>query len=305
MNNCICVICKESFPAKRSDAKYCSDDCKAAGRRANYCKDIEHSREIGRKNASAFVERNRDEVNRKKRERRIHTMYEKTCIYCGETFAAKRRDQISCGKRDKLHRPNEKSKMVELTCEYCGKTFTTQKQHYEQYVLARGKKMGCCQHHTHILNGKVVVLTCGECGKTFERAKSTCEQDNPEGGYVFCSTECWKKNLDYRPRGENHSRYIDGKSSGYRGKGWGRIRRRIRERDNHTCYLCGKTREDIGKELDVHHSLRFEDFEDENDANRGVNLISLCPSCHHSEEVNPTISRIVTLIRERKELRAA
>jgi 5-methylcytosine-specific restriction endonuclease McrA len=189
-------------------------------------------------------------------------------------------------------------------CEYCGETFKKPVSTYNKDIRD-GKPQGCCQLHTWVLKGGTLSLTCSECGKVFERSKSRYEKDNKDGGYVFCSRECQDKNLDYILRGEDHYRYIDGKSSGYRGKGWGRIRRRIRERDKHTCYLCGKTRQEIGKELDVHHLIRFEDFEDENDANQGINLISLCPSCHHSEEVNPTIPRIVPLIRERKERRAA
>jgi len=289
MHNLICQYCGKSFSARNWYAKYCSPNCKS----------------------HAYSDKHRDEINSRvrknragKEDRKKNGKYTHKCIHCGITFRSTRPTCLSCGKRDKLHRPNEKQTMVELTCEHCGKVFTKPKAQYVQ-ATKNGKKLGCCQRHTHILHGRTLSLTCSECGKTFERAKSTYEHDNKEGGHVFCSRECQDKNIDYILRGEDHYHYIDGKSSGYRGKGWNKIRKRIRERDKHTCYLCGKTREDIGKELDVHHLIRFEDFEDENDANQGYNLISLCPCCHHTEEINPTILRIVPLIRERKERMAA
>ena len=301
MKSYVCKICGEQFFSESNYAKYCSDDCKAAGRQANYRKDIEYTRMLSRKNANAYHERNRDEVNRKKRERRVHTMYEKTCIHCGEVFTTKRNDKVSCGKRDKLHRPNEEVKMEVVMCEYCGKIFYKPVSTYNKDIR-NGKPQGCCQLHTFVLNGSTLSLTCSECGKVFERPRS----QHIEGQkHDFCSKECQDANIDYILRGEDHYHYIDGKSSGYRGKGWNKIRKRIRERDNHTCYLCKTTRDELGKELDVHHLIRFEDFEDEDEANDGRNLISLCPSCHHTEEHANTISHIVPIIRECKERMAA
>ena len=296
MADCICIICGKNFTAKRSDAKCCSDDCRNALHRKNYRKDIDYSRALGRKNANAFVERNRGEVNRKRRERRTPVWYEKTCIYCGKTFSTKQSKRVSCGKRDKLHRPNEKERMVDVVCGHCGEIFQKTAGAYKAAVRD-GKNQGCCQLHTHILNGSTLSLTCDECGKVFERAKSLST-----GKYSFCSKECLNKNLEHVLRGEDHYHYIDGKSSNWRGAGWKPIRRHIRKRDNNTCYLCGITKDELGQELSVHHLVRFEEFEDSAEANDYANLISLCPSCHHSEEINPTISRIVPLIRERRSL---
>ena len=290
MVDCVCVICGKTFLSKRNK-KYCSDDC--------YRKDIWGGWIANSKKANAYLDRNRGEVNSKRRERRVHVMHEKTCIHCGAAFTSKRSDKVSCGKRDSLHREGEKVRRIDVTCEHCGKVFKRRVGDYNRDVR-NGKPQGCCNLHTQILKGNTLVLTCSECGKVFHRSRSQYEQDNRVGGYVFCSKECWKANTDYRPRGSAHGRYIDGKSAGYRGRGWTAIRRRIRERDNNTCYLCGITNDVLGKELDVHHLTRFGDFEDEDEANSGENLISLCPSCHHSEEVHKTISRIVPLIRERK-----
>jgi len=283
MYNLICEHCGKQFQAVNHYAKYCSVNCKS----------------------NAYHDKNRDEINRKWRDgrserekRRANGKYTHTCIYCGKTFRSNGKNATSCGKRDKLHRPDEKHKMVDVVCGYCGKIFQKPAGAYKAAVRD-GKNQGCCQLHTHVLNGSTLSLTCSECGKIFTRAKSLHVEGQK---HVFCSKECQDKNIDYILRGEEHYRYIDGKSSNWRGFGWTPIRKHVRERDNNTCYLCGITKDELGHELDVHHLVRFEDFEDPDEANDYANLISLCPSCHHSEEINPTISHIVPLIRERRSL---
>jgi DEAD/DEAH box helicase domain-containing protein len=53
--------------------------------------------------------------------------------------------------------------------------------------------------------------------------------------------------------------------------------------------MCGKTEKEIGKALDVHHKLAFRHFQDDEEANQPDNLISLCPSCHHSLEAKEAL----------------
>ena len=53
-----------------------------------------------------------------------------------------------------------------------------------------------------------------------------------------------------------------------------RLKRQIRERDNHTCQECLCTEEQLGRALDVHHI----DYDKKN--NCPENLIALCQSCH-------------------------
>lgn len=52
------------------------------------------------------------------------------------------------------------------------------------------------------------------------------------------------------------------------------LKERIRDRDGHKCQLCGKTRKENGRKLDVHHI-------DEDKHNlEPSNLVALCASCH-------------------------
>ena len=80
-------------------------------------------------------------------------------------------------------------------------------------------------------------------------------------------------------RGENNW-WWSGGTVEYRGKDWNRQKRKARERDNHTCQRCGKTKEQVGKNLDVHHIIPYILSED----NSLENLVTLCPSCHKITE---------------------
>jgi len=53
-----------------------------------------------------------------------------------------------------------------------------------------------------------------------------------------------------------------------------KLKEQIRQRDNYICQECGKTQEELGRKLDVHHI----DYDKKN--NDPNNLICLCHSCH-------------------------
>lgn len=57
------------------------------------------------------------------------------------------------------------------------------------------------------------------------------------------------------------------------------------KRDGYRCRLCGKTRSEIGRNPDVHHTVtvrRFAEADDLDveDAHRLDNVVSLCVECH-------------------------
>lgn len=60
-----------------------------------------------------------------------------------------------------------------------------------------------------------------------------------------------------------------------------KLREEVRERDNHTCQLCGRTREEslrkYGKQLSTHHIYGVEDNNQPCSLSR---LITLCRGCH-------------------------
>lgn len=79
-----------------------------------------------------------------------------------------------------------------------------------------------------------------------------------------------------RPAGENHPSW-EGGYEGYYGKSWNQNRTRAVERDDRQCVICGE-----GDRIEVHHITPFRKFgvENEAEANKLDNLITLCPDCH-------------------------
>lgn len=85
-------------------------------------------------------------------------------------------------------------------------------------------------------------------------------------------TSCGCYQLESRS-GENCHLWKGGISKEPYSFNWnGTLKKRIRERDNYTCRICGKRPE--GEELSIHHIDYNKRNLDEN------NLISLCRSCH-------------------------
>jgi DEAD/DEAH box helicase domain-containing protein len=68
------------------------------------------------------------------------------------------------------------------------------------------------------------------------------------------------------------------------GPAWDKIRQLVRQRDHHTCQVCGQV--ETGKSHHVHHKKPFRSFASPVEANRFDNLITLCPVCHQRAEVN-------------------
>jgi DEAD/DEAH box helicase domain-containing protein len=68
------------------------------------------------------------------------------------------------------------------------------------------------------------------------------------------------------------------------GPDWGKIRDRVRARDDYKCQVCGAL--EASRQHDVHHKVPFKAFISREDANRLENLTTLCPTCHHKVEAN-------------------
>jgi predicted DNA-binding protein YlxM (UPF0122 family) len=87
--------------------------------------------------------------------------------------------------------------------------------------------------------------------------------------------------------GENNPNWKEGHIPSHYGGDWGVQRKKARERDNHTCQRCGKTKEDIGRAISVHHKVPYRNFDDAQKANKLDNLICLCDTCHPQVEKWP------------------
>ena len=126
------------------------------------------------------------------------------------------------------------------------------------------------------------VETCDRCGERFERYPSHI------GDNVFCGEPCRRAWLSEAFTGDGHPNWKGGGNEEY-GKGWRAVRQRALERDNYSCRVCGQSREELGRNPDVHHIRPVRSFiESENhtreDAHYIENVISLCISCHRKAE---------------------
>jgi len=123
-----------------------------------------------------------------------------------------------------------------------------------------------------------IVCACKECGKTFEIKMSHASK---EGKY--CSRRCKGIAQSREQKGMNSSLWRGGskKKIDY-GPNWKAQRRNARRRDGYACRRCGKTEQEIGCQLHVHHTKPFRFFGSANyrDANRLSNLACYCVSCH-------------------------
>jgi len=119
---------------------------------------------------------------------------------------------------------------------------------------------------------EAINLTCEYCDKQFQRKPWELRRRKGKLG-VFCSFICYK--TWQREHSKEKSPYWVGGQTTYRGKRWWEIRREILNRDSFTCQICGST-----YNLVVHHITPFREFNDESEANKLSNLITLCQSCH-------------------------
>ena len=75
--------------------------------------------------------------------------------------------------------------------------------------------------------------------------------------------------------GSKHPRWKGGRDP-YYGGDWHEQRRRVLKRDGYKCVICGKTKKENGRELDVHHIKSHRVVKE----NYISNLVTLCPKCH-------------------------
>ena len=256
----ICPECNQSFWYYKSRARtYCSKTCKLAA-----------SHKLYRIDAACPECRN------------VFWYYRSwPRIYCSRVCAARATVTTNLGV----------TLLPAKECEQCGKLITKNRQATDRFCSQ--KCFGAWQsqynraeaHHSY---RERAVCVCAQCGKEFSRQRSWIDN-----GMQFCDRHCkatWQEaNPPNRPmpvmRGPNNPRWRGG-YDGYYGPNWRQQRRNARHRDNYACQRCGKTEQELGKQLDVHHIVAFREFRIDRylEANRLVNLICYCHSCHLAVE---------------------
>ena len=131
--------------------------------------------------------------------------------------------------------------------------------------------------------GGKVELDCTICDETVERYPS-----NVTGEVTFCGDDCRSDWLSEEFHESGHPNWKGGGNGSY-GKGWNRVRRNALERDDYECVVCGKAREEIGRNPDVHHVVPVRIFAESEthakaDAHYLDNVVSLCVACHRKAD---------------------
>lgn len=179
-------------------------------------------------------------------------------------------------------------KRVQKTCIICGVVFENTPSRIKEQVTCRSeackKAIKFGQHnpfygkqHTDDSKAKVskakrkprveIPCTCG-CGEMVIVEQWRTKRNKTNVFFVN------REHLNEWVQGENHWNYRGGNI--YYGDGWLKLARAVRERDK-VCQECGKTPQENGRELDVHHKIPARISRD----NSMENLVALCMTCHH------------------------
>lgn len=208
--------------------------------------------------------------------------YDKVCAYCGDSFTvtSEQKNKKYCSKNcanNALKKPIEKQ-----YCQRCGKEI--------EITNDRNYKRKYC--NDCITEGRAETLrnriktNCAYCGKELFVIPSIYNKYK----HHYCDVKCMAQYFAEHYTGENSPTWKNGKKH-YTGN-WKQAREARLELDQYVCQICGKTEDENGRSLDVHHIQSYHDFDDKFEANKIENLISLCTDCHRFVHSNANINKI-------------
>ncbi|WP_226012482.1 HNH endonuclease [Halomicrobium salinisoli] len=200
----------------------------------------------------------------------------RTCEGCGTEFYDEKARQKYCDDCDPNageHNGNWKDAKETAECQRCGSEFEYYPSDKDgvycpECVEAADDFLG--EHYRDVHDIESEQRECEHCGDTF----SILPCNIRAGGGRFCSHDCLSAGLS--------EEWGDG-TAVYNGD-WYPVKRQVLARDNHQCQYCGKEKEDIGREPDVHHITPVREFDDPQEAHTLDNLVALCPKCHSNAE---------------------
>jgi len=215
------------------------------------------------------------------------------CAACGEEFY-REHEQKYCSdacREDSVSfagaaNPNYSGAKEETDCEQCGTVFEYYPSEKPGRYCGECVELGGWRHRVRLsgedsphFEGGKTEITCDNCGDPFERYPNKIND-----GVNLCSEACHAAWLSETFVGDGHPNY-EGGSVGSYGPGWRRAKRRVLERDDHACVLCGTDSDELGRNPDVHHLVPVREFVESPvmmaiDAHTLDNLVTLCPGCH-------------------------
>lgn len=200
----------------------------------------------------------------------------RTCVGCETEFydsKAQRKFCDDCNPNAGPHNGNWRNAKETGECRLCGRSF----EYYPSdkpgvycptCVKESGEFLGVPYHEVHDI--KRVRRECEHCGEKFTLLRSDVERDRRAGR--FCSHKCLCLAMKESNTPETYNR------------GWAKIKRQARERDEYTCRKCGIKEEELEQRLDVHHIKPVREFDEPSDAHTMGNVMCLCRVCHVKTE---------------------
>lgn len=216
----------------------------------------------------------------------------RTCADCGTEFHDPDSARVYC---DDCMPSRERSKdrwtygNTEGTCIECGATFL----YYPSEKPGRycpdcvdDDPVSCTPPSEDWGEGTTKV-SCEYCDSVLTVYKSRAE--NRE--VIFCDRECYSTWLANDRRAnrvwerDDNPNWAGGViADEHYGEGWPSARNAALARDGFRCRRCGRSREEFGRNPDIHHIEPVRTFDDHSDAHDLENLVSLCRACHLSVE---------------------
>lgn len=219
------------------------------------------------------------------------------CASCGEEFYcsyAKKYCSDDCRSGDLSFEdeanPNYRGGKEQMACRICGAEFDYYPSEKRGLYCPDCVENGSWQHSPDVdgsnnprWNGGKIERKCEICDTAIERYPS-----NFTGDVAVCSEECRRTWLSRAFTGSGHPNWKGGGNESY-GTGWRRVRKRALERDDYACVRCSRTKEELGRNPDVHHIVPVRTFAESDahekaDAHFLENVASLCIACHRKAE---------------------
>lgn len=221
----------------------------------------------------------------------------RTCANCGRSFYSgyeKKYCSPGCLKSsvsfEGENNPNYRAAKKVTNCRLCGSEFeyypSDKKGLYCAECVDRNEWQttpGISGPDNPRWSGGKRTVSCTVCGEAVERYPSDFESE-----VVLCSAQCKREWLSDAFVGEGHPNWKGGSKVPY-GRGWARVRKQALRRDGYRCRVCQKSKDDIGRNPDVHHIVPLRTFiesdeHEKEDAHTLDNVVSLCVDCHRKAD---------------------
>jgi len=202
------------------------------------------------------------------------------CPSCDSVFDSERGMKVH---HSQVH--GENLGKVSVICEWCGEKY----EEYESELkrtetnLCSRECFGKWQSEQQVeennpsWKGVKSEEICKNCGVNYT------SYDNRNDRSKFCSMSCKSEWQSDNLVGDNSPAWKGGHKK-YYGKNWRSFRKKIYEKNDGICQICGKDEEENGRSLSVHHYERVSSFENVEDAHTEENVTLLCRNCHQKIE---------------------